>query len=86
MRALVDSADPPVLEGLLNAEAFVDVDSTSHEALYELIDDLHGRGVRFTVARAKQEFRETLERTGLAGAIDGFYLEVDHAVSAFLDR
>lgn len=86
VRALVDGAESPVREVLINAETFVDLDSTSHEALHELIDDLHGRGVRFTLARAKQEFRETLERSGLAGAIDGFYLEVDHAVSDFLDR
>jgi SulP family sulfate permease len=86
VRALVETADPPPKEVLLNAEAIVDVDSTSHESLRELIDDLHERGVRFTLARAKQTFVNTLERSSLAGSIDGFHLEVDSGVRAFCER
>jgi sulfate permease, SulP family len=86
IRELVADADPPPKEVLMNAESFVDIDSTAHEALHELIDDLHEQGIRFTVARAKRTFQDTLERSGLVSDVDGFYLEVDSGVSAFLQR
>jgi SulP family sulfate permease len=86
VRRLVDDADPPAREVLLSAEAVVTIDATAHEVLHELVDDLHERGVRFTVARAKERFRETLERSGLADEVDAFYLEVDEAVAAYRAR
>lgn len=86
IRALVDTVDPPPKEVLVNAEAIVDLDSTSHEVLHELIDDLHERGIRFTVARAKRGLVDTLERSGLASSVDAFYLEVDSGVTEFCEH
>jgi hypothetical protein len=50
------------------------------------VADLHERGVRFSVATAKEEFRETLANSGLADEVDGFYPEVDSGVDAFRQR
>ncbi|MDS0474442.1 sulfate permease [Natrinema sp. 1APR25-10V2] len=83
---LVESADPPAREVMLSAGAIIDIDSTAHETLHELIEDLHERGIRFTVARAKPTFLETLDRSGLLEEIDACYLEVDTGVSAFQRR
>ncbi|WP_256566994.1 SulP family inorganic anion transporter [Natrinema gelatinilyticum] len=84
--ALVDESDPPPEEVLVSAEAITDIDSTAHETLHELVDDLHERGIRFTVAGAKAPFVETVERSGLREEIDAFYLEVDRGVAAFYNR
>lgn len=83
---LVESAEPPAQEVMLSAEAIIDIDSTAHETLHDLIDELHEREIRFTVARAKPSFLETLERSGLREEIDALYLEVDTGVSAFQRR
>ena len=86
VHGLVAAAEPTPKEVLLNAEAFVDLDSTAHEVLHELVDDLHEAGIRFSIARAKRPFVHALERGGLADDIDAFHLEVDTAVSAFHER
>jgi SulP family sulfate permease len=86
VRDLIDSADPPPKAVLVNAESFDDVDSTAHEALHELIDDVHEQGILFCVARAKRNFEDALRRSGLADSIDGFFLEVDTGVAAFEQR
>lgn len=86
IRRLVEEADDQVEELMLSAEAVVTIDSTAHQILGDLIEDLHGRNVRFTVARSNPEFEETLERSGLADEVDAFHLEVDTGVEAFLSR
>jgi len=86
LRRLVAAADPPAREVLLSAEAIVTIDATAHEVLHDVVDALHERGMRFTVARAKERFEETLERSGLADDVDAFYLEVDEGVAAYLAR
>jgi sulfate permease, SulP family len=83
---LIDDAHPPAREVLLSAEAIVTIDATAHEVFHEVVDDVHERGIRFTVARAKEQFRETLERSGLAEVVDAFYLEVDEGVAAYRAR
>ncbi|WP_436926077.1 SulP family inorganic anion transporter [Halosimplex amylolyticum] len=83
---LVESAEPPAQEVMLSAGAIIDIDSTAHQTLHDLVDELHERGIRFTVARGKPLFLETLERSGLREEIDAFYLEVDTGVTAFQRR
>jgi hypothetical protein len=34
-------------------------------------------------SRAKEQFRETLERSGLAETVDAFYLETDEGMAAY---
>ncbi|MDQ3778792.1 MAG: SulP family inorganic anion transporter, partial [Actinomycetota bacterium] len=86
VRELIAGTDPPPEEVLMNVESWVDIDSSAHEVLHELVDDLHARGIRLTIARARRGLQEALERSGLASEIDAFYLEVDSGVSAFLGR
>ena len=69
---------------MLSAEAIVSIDSTGHDVLHDLTGDLHDRGVRFTVARAKQGLVDTLERSGLSEEVDALHLEVDVGMYAFL--
>jgi SulP family sulfate permease len=86
VRDLVATTEPRPQEVLLNVESWTDIDSTAHEALHELLDDLHEQGIRLSVARPKRRFSDALERSGLANKIDGSYLEVDDGVDAFLER
>ncbi len=60
----------PVEWLLLNAEAIVELDMTSADALRRLVDDLEERHVVFAMARVKQDFRAQLARGGLIGHID----------------
>jgi len=83
VRRLVSAAEQPVREVMLNAEAIVTIDATAHEVLHELVDELHEQGIRFTIARAKDAFLRTLERSGLAADIDALYLEVDEGVATY---
>ena len=86
VRSLVDDAEPPAEEVLVSADAIVDIDSTAHEILHELVRDLHARGVRLSFARAKPRFVEVLRHSGLDQDIDAFHLEVDTGVASFLAR
>ncbi len=61
----VDAQDEPIEWFLLNAEAIVELDITSADALRHLVDELHERGVTFAMARVKQDLRKQLERVGL---------------------
>lgn len=83
---LVEQADPPAEEVLVSAEAITTIDSTAHEILHDLIDDLHERNVRFSLARTKPQVARMLERSGLEEKVDAFYLEVDAGVTAFGHR
>ena len=86
IRGLVQQADPPVREVLISADAVVDIDSTAHEVLHELIRDLDAAGVRLSIARAKPRLVQVLERSGLAQRVKAFHLEVDAGVATFLER
>ena len=55
----------PVEWFLLNAEAIVELDMTSADALRRLVDELGDRNVAFAMARVKQDFRAQLARGGL---------------------
>ena len=63
--AAVDGQTTAVEWLLLNAEAIVDVDLTSADALGELHDRLQARGIVLAMARVKHDLGAQLERIGL---------------------
>lgn len=85
VRSAVASADSPVREVLFDAEAVYRIDSTAAAGLLELIDDLEGDGVRFTIARLKADTRDFLVRAGVVERIgtDAVYLQVSDGAAAF---
>jgi high affinity sulfate transporter 1 len=66
----VDEAPQPVQWFLLNAEAIVELDMTSADALRALVGDLEERRVVFAMARVKQDLRAYLAKAGLFDVID----------------
>ncbi len=77
----------PVEWFVLNAEANVEIDITSADALDELRNELHQRGVTFAMARVKQDLRDDLVRAGLVDRIgvDLIFPTLPTAVAAYLD-
>jgi sulfate permease, SulP family len=74
LKALDDAAQPtgepdgqphPVEWFVLNAEANVEIDITSADALNQLRNELHQRGCTFAMARVKQDLRDYLVSAGL---------------------
>ena len=61
--------DHPVRWFILNAEANVEIDISATDGLKALHDDLSERGIRFGLARVKQDLRTPLERAGLVELI-----------------
>lgn len=60
----VDDAEQPVEWFLLNAEANTEVDLTAVDALEDLRNRLKQRGIRFAMARVKQDLYRRLEPSG----------------------
>ena len=87
-RALAAVADSraPVEWFLLNAEANVEVDITSVDALDELRVELGRRGVVFAMARVKQDLRDDLQAAGLIDRVgeDRMFMTLPTAVQAYL--
>jgi SulP family sulfate permease len=87
IRALdaVDEQDAPIEWFLLNAEAIVELDITSADALRRLVEELRERGVAFAMARVKQDLRTQLVRVGLLEVIDAsrIYPTLPVALEAF---
>jgi len=71
---------------LVNAEAIVQVDLTSLDAIEELRAELASRDIRLAVARAKQELVEEFDRVGLLDRIGRAYVfpTLPTAVRAYL--
>jgi len=87
LRAVDDQAEP-VEWFLLNAEAIVELDVTSADALRQLIRDLEERHVVFAMARVKQDLRRYLGKARLFDVIDEerIYATLPVAVEAFEAR
>jgi sulfate permease, SulP family len=83
--AAVDSSPTTVEWFLLNAEANVEVDVTSTDALEELRAQLHDRGIVFAMARVKQELLAQLAAAGLVDRIgaDRVFPTLPTAVAAY---
>jgi sulfate permease, SulP family len=77
----------PVEWFVLNAEANVEIDITSADALDELRNELQRRGFTFAMARVKQDLRDDLVRAGLVDRIgvDLIFPTLPTAVGAYLD-
>lgn len=85
---LMETADHPVREVLIDAEAISDIDATGAQILNELLDSLNEAGIQLGMARVKSEVREELVAAGIEERVgeDHFYLEVDDGVDDFLAR
>lgn len=84
--AAVDASPTPAEWFLLNAEANVEVDITSLDALEELRAELAQRGIEFAMARVKQDLRHQLAAAGLVGRIgeDRIFPTLPTAVAAYV--
>ena len=69
IKELIRNSKSPTKYLLIDAEAIVDVDSTAHQRLRQLRQDLEQQGIGLGFARAKAHLREMFTRTGLAGEI-----------------
>jgi MFS superfamily sulfate permease-like transporter len=78
----------PVEWFVLNAEAIVEIDSTAAAVLLELRNELAARGIRFALARVKQDLYRQLDRAALVDRIgaDYFFPTLPTAVAAFRER
>ncbi len=81
----VDDNPEPVEWFVLNAEANVEVDLTALDVLDQLRAELEGRGIRFAMARVKQDLRDALEAAGLVDKIgeDRIFPTLPTAVEAY---
>ena len=88
VQAAVEAAEPPVECVVIDAEMMYDIDSTGAQILLELLDGLDEQGVRLVFARVRTELRDELRNSGLEERVgaDRVYLEVDDAVTAFVER
>jgi SulP family sulfate permease len=73
---------------LLNAEANVEVDLTALDALDQLRTELERRGIKFAMARVKQDLRDDLKAAGLLDKIgkDNIFPTLPTAVEAYRNR
>jgi sulfate permease, SulP family len=73
---------------LLNAEANVEVDLTALDALDQLRVELESRGIKFAMARVKQDLQKELDAAGLLDKIgeDNIYPTLPTAVEAYRER
>ena len=76
----------PIEWFVLNAEANVEIDITSADALGQLRDELHERGLTFAMARVKQDLRDDLVKAGLVDKVgaDLIFPTLPTAVAAYL--
>ena len=86
--AMVEARDPAPRGVLIDLAATSDLDVTTADMLFELIDDLDARSIEVLLAQVKGSVRDRLRRTGLIGRIgeDRLYLSVGSAVSDFQRR
>jgi SulP family sulfate permease len=82
------AAEPKPKWLLVDAEAFVYIDSTAVETLKQLAEELSRQDITLGIARLKGREREIFERTGLAARIgaESFFPTVRAGVAAFEGR
>jgi high affinity sulfate transporter 1 len=82
----IAGAPYPVHWVVFNAEAVTHIDSTGAAMLEDVVEELRGRGITFTVARCKSRARRRLEESGLTALIgpQHIYPTVHHSVEAFV--
>ncbi len=84
----VNTNPVPVEWFVLSAEANVEVDLTSLDALDQLRSELTSRGIVFAMARVKQDLRDALQAAGLIEKIgeDRIFLTLPTVTEAFEQR
>jgi high affinity sulfate transporter 1 len=84
--ASLDLAEGPVEWLILNAEANVEVDLTSVDALDELREELQRRNIVLALARVKQDLRNDLEGSGFLDRVgqDHVFMTLPTAVAAYI--
>jgi SulP family sulfate permease len=84
--ASLDLADGPVEWLVLNAEANVEVDLTSVDALDELREELRRRDVVLALARVKQDLRDDLASSGFLDRVgpEHVFMTLPTAVEAYV--
>jgi sulfate permease, SulP family len=84
--ASLDTADGPVEWLILNAEANVEVDLTSVDALDELRAELQRRDIVLALARVKQDLRDDLATSGFLDRVgqEHVFMTLPTAVAAYI--
>jgi high affinity sulfate transporter 1 len=85
LRQLVDDADTPVREVILDAPAIPRIDTTAAEVLRDIVNELKEREITFVIARSPFQLRTDLERFGLLDGGIVVVASVSQGVSRFLD-
>lgn len=82
----LEVTEAPTRWFILNAEANVEVDITSVDALDELVAELDHRGVHFAMARVKQDLLDDLQAAGFVDRVgrDRLFPTLPTAVQAYL--
>ena len=70
----IDNSPQPIRWFLLNAEANTEMDLTAVDALENLRGDLESQGIRFAMARVKQNLRRSLAPTGFIDSVGKEYI------------
>lgn len=70
----IDVSPQPIRWFLLNAEANTEMDLTAVDALDDLRAELKNRGIRFAMARVKQNLQRSLAPTGFIEAMGEEYV------------
>lgn len=70
----IDESPQPIRWFLLNAEANTEMDLTAVDALDDLRAELESRGIRFAMARVKQNLQRSLAPTGFIEAMGEEYV------------
>ncbi len=86
IRDLVRTAPEPVVWVILAAEPITGVDTTAHDELVELDEDLAAHGIRLVFAEMKGPVKDHLSRLGLDDRFgpDRFFATMGTAVSAYV--
>jgi MFS superfamily sulfate permease-like transporter len=73
---------------VIAAEPVTSVDVTAADAVSELDDDLHARGIELCIAEMKDPVKDKLKRFGVFSRLgeDMFFATVGESVNAYLSR
>jgi SulP family sulfate permease len=84
----VEASTEPVREVLVDCHPMNLIDTTGASAIVGLFAELRGKGVRLSLARARDPVRERMRRTGVEKALgeDRIYDTVMEGVKAFEER
>jgi len=86
VRGLVDGADPPIEQVILDVSVIPRVDSTAADVLRDLVAELEQQGIALVIARSSFDLRADLERFGLLDGRIAVAPSIAHAVRGFQER